>query len=102
MTMDISPLTQHRGGICHRTLMHRSEVALRPTSLRRHSLADSSTGATTETVSLAVSLDMMTVTPNQCAAANHRPASPFAAWRQFQRASCARPSLSAAVAELDR
>ena len=38
--------------------------------------------------------------PKQGAAASRRPASPFGAGRQFQRASCAPPLLSAAVAEL--
>jgi len=37
--------------------------------------------------------------PNQITGANSRPASSFAAWRKFGRASCAPPFLSAAVAQ---
>jgi len=39
---------------------------------------------------------------NQVSGANRRPASPFDAGRQFGRASCAPPSLSAAVAHFCR
>jgi hypothetical protein len=40
--------------------------------------------------------------PNKIGRANRRPASPVYAGRQFARASCAPPSLSAAVAHLWR
>jgi hypothetical protein len=39
---------------------------------------------------------------NKSVETNRRPASPFAAGRQFESASCAPPSLSAAVAHLWR
>lgn len=39
---------------------------------------------------------------NEVTGANSRPASPFEAGRQFGRASCAPPSLSAAVAQFCR
>ena len=40
--------------------------------------------------------------PNQITGANSRPASPLDAGRQFGRAACAPPSLSAAVAQFWR
>jgi hypothetical protein len=40
--------------------------------------------------------------PNQVTGANSRPASPFTAGQQFGSASCAPPSLSAAVAQFWR
>ena len=44
----------------------------------------------------------MTLWPNQSVETNRRPASPFNVGRQFESASCAPPTLSAAVAHLYR
>ena len=44
----------------------------------------------------------MILPPNKSVETNRRPASPLDAGRQFERASCAPPSLSAAVAHLWR